>query len=200
MKGLFWIATSTAIVVSAMVISLCCYGPVLVCAPEPLSMAPALSPNLYQDACVTSVTHPELRIELSRTEKQASGCSLCQYWFRIWNQTSAVGTKAYETRILVVRAPEQQIVLNGKVIQTLKLHGFVTELSPIRYPVLYDEEYFIVQGMCPECLPSGQQYLTLIIEYYECAGIRRFQVVCDLRSQAVRVLQQAFEPTGDCCK
>ena len=199
MRGIFWIVLSAAIVASTMAISMCFYEPV-VSTPQTELATPAFSPNLYQDACVISVTHPELRINLDRVEKQAPGCSLCQYWFRVWNQTSAVGTKAYETRILVIEAPEQQIVLNGKAIQRLKLHGFVTELLPVRYPVLYDEEYFVVEGMCPECLPLGQQYLTLIIEYYECAGIQRFQVVCDLRSQAVKVLQQAFEPTGNDCR
>ena len=161
---------------------------------------PAFSPNLYQDACVISVTHPELRIDLDRVEKQAPGCPLCQYWFRVWNQTAAVGTKAYKMQILAVEAPKEQIVLNGKAIQELKLHGFVTELPPVRYPVLYDEEYFLVKNMCPECLPLGQQYLTLIIEYYECAGIQRFRVICDLRSQEARVLQQAFEPIGNDCR
>jgi len=199
MRGIFWIVLSAAIIASTMAISMCCYEPV-VFIPQPAPVTPAFSPNLYEDACVIDVTHPELRINLDRVEKQAPGCSLCQYWFRVWNQTSAVGTKAYETRILVIEAPEQQIVLNGKAIQRLKLHGFVTELLPVRYPVLYDEEYFVVEGMCPECLPLGQQYLTLIIEYYECAGIQRFRVICDLRSQEARVLQQAFEPTGNDCR
>jgi len=199
MKGVFWIMFSAAIVACAMALSMCYYEPV-VCIPQPVPATLAFSPNLYQDACVISVTHPEIQIELVRTEKQAQGCPLCQYWFRVWNQTSAVGTKAYKMRILLVKAPEEQIVLNGKAIQKLKLHGFIAELSPARYPVLYDEEYFVVEAMCPECLPSGQQYLTLIIEYYECAGIQRFEIVCDLRSQAVKVLQQVFEPTGDCCR
>ena len=195
MKGVIWTLVSIAIVACVAMASMYCYVPTQASIAQPSSIAP-VSNQSYQDACVVSVTHPELRVELAKVEKQASGCSLCQYWFRIWNQTSAVGTKAYETRILVVKAPEKQIVLNGKVVQKLKLQGFVTELSPIKYPVLNDEEYFIVEGVCPDCLAPGQEYLTLIIEYYECSGVRRFQVKCDLRSQSVKVLRQNFEPTS----
>lgn len=190
--------TTIAVAVMACFLAVCCCYHEPRSVPLPPSVAATYNP--YQDACVISVTHPELRVELVKIEKQAPGCPLCQYWFKVWNQTAAVGTKAYETRVLVVKS-DQPIVLNGKSIQKLRLHGFVTDLPPVRYPVLYDEEYFVVEGMCPECLPEGERCLTLIIEYYECAGVRRFKVVCDLGCRKVTVLGGALEPTGgDCCK
>jgi len=154
---------------------------------------------IYQDACVVEVTHPELQVELYRIETPSPGCSNCRYWFRIWNQTAAVGTKAYQTRILVV-PHNQGIRLDSRTIEPLKLQGFITELPPIEYPVLHDQDYFVVEGLCPGCLFGDQAFIKLVIEYRECAGIRRFSCICDLRSQKVTVLNASFEATGDCCK
>jgi hypothetical protein len=155
----------------------------------------------YADACVVEVTHPELKIELYRTEAPADGCTFCRYWFRVWNQTAAVGTKAYETRVLVSQKPVALTALDGKTIQRLKLHGLVEELPPVTYPVIRDQEFFVVEGVCPDCLFPDQRFIALVMEYYECSGVRRFEAVCDLRCREVTVLRGSYEPTGgDCCR
>ena len=179
----------------------------MLCYYEPVSIMPVLQKeagievtSLYRDACVYSVTHPELEIALDRVESPGNGCTLCQYWFRIWNQTAAVGTKAYQTRVLVV--PQgQNVILNGRSIQTLKLYGLVTELPAIEYTEIRNQDYFVLEAPCPDCLFPNQRYITFIVEYYECDGIRRFKVVCDLTSKQVTVLESAFELTEtNCCK
>ena len=199
MKGIFWIVLSAALVICATALSFSCFGPT----PQLQSVrttTSSISANQYQDACVTNVVHPELRVELFKTEKQGPDCSICQYWFRIWNQTSAIGTKAYKTQILISRSSEPEIVLNGKVIQRLKLDGFITELKPIQYGVIRDQEYFVVEAQCVDCLSPSQAEITLIVEYYECSGIRRFQLSCDLRAKAVSVVNQSFESVAGGCK
>jgi len=164
---------------------------------ETSSVTPEYRNLVYQDACVVHVTHPELKVELEKIETPREGCNNCRYKFRIWNQTAAVGTKAYQTTVLVV--PINQAQLDGKSIEVLKLQGFVTELPPIHYPVLQDEDRFIVEGLCPGCFFEDQGFVRLVIEYHECAGTRRFSCICDLRSKKVTVLRAAFEPSGNCC-
>jgi len=166
---------------------------------EAPSVTSEYSNLLFQDACVVQVTHPELKIELVRVETPRDGCNHCRYWFRVWNQTAAVGTKAYQTSVLV--APfNLGIELRGKTIEALKLQGFVTELPTIRYPVLKDQDWFVVEGLCPQCLFADQALIKLVLEYYECAGVRRYSCVCDLRSKQVTALYGSFEPLGTCCE
>ena len=170
--------------------------------PEPFavetsSIMPEYNNMLYQDACVVDVTHPELHIELVEVITPKEGCVNCRYMFRIWNQTAAVGTKAYKTSVLL--APlNHEVILNGRYLAILKLQDYVTELERITYPVIKDEDFFRVDGLCSGCLFADQALIKLVIEYTECSGIRRYECVIDLRNYDVTILQQSFEPCVDC--
>lgn len=153
--------------------------------------------NEYADACVVVVTHPELCISLNRVETPSNGCTNCRYWFRVWNQTAAVGTKAYKTQVLVIPA-NVPVTLEGKAIQRLRMQSSVRELTPVSYEVIHDEDYFVLDNLCPACLFPEDRLVKLVVEYYECDGVRRFEVDCDLGSMSVKVVRSTFESTGPC--
>jgi len=164
---------------------------------ETSSIMPEYNNMLYQDACVVDVTHPELYIELVEVTTPKDGCVNCRYMFRIWNQTATVGTKAYKTSVLLVPL-NHEVVLNGRSLAILKLQDYVTELERITYPVIKDEDFFRVDGLCPGCLFADQASIKLVIEYTECSGIRRYECVISLQNYDVTILQESFEPCVDC--
>ncbi len=152
----------------------------------------------YQDACVTQVTHPDIQLEISKVESQGSGCDLCYYWFRVWNRTGNVGTKAYDMRIWLVEKPDQIVRLDGKEIQMLKLHGFITELKPVNYHVVKHEEHFLVQAKCPACLSNWEKHQNFIVEYYDCDGVTRRHFNFNFASKQVEIKQSSYEAIGNC--
>ena len=180
---------------------LCCYQPLPVVPVQSAVPQGAVTTTAesYRDACVYSVTHPELNLDIDRVESPGEDCYLCRYVFRIWNQTAAAGTKAYKTRVLVV--PQgQHVELNGRAIQSLKLYGLVTELRTIEYAVVRNQDYFVLEAPCPGCLFPEQRHVKFVVEYYECAGVQRFEVNCDLGACEVTVLRSEYERTaGNCC-
>jgi hypothetical protein len=156
-----------------------------------------VSALMYQDACVVEVTHPELQIELVEVTSPKEGCVNCRYMFRVWNQTAAVGTKAYRMSIWLVPL-ERPVEYNGREIEVLKLHGYITELKTLEYPIIRDEDFFAIDALCPGCINPEDALIKLMIEYYDCSGIHRFECVLDLRNYNVTVLRQSFEPCSDC--
>ena len=152
---------------------------------------------LYQDACVVEVTHPELQVALIEIDAPRNGCVNCRYWFRIWNQTAAVGTKAYKTSVYIVPL-DHGVELNGRNIETMKLQGYVTELKTLQYPVIRNEDFFVIENLCPECLFPDQALIKVVIQYYECSGVRRYECVVNLQSLEVTILNETYEPCLDC--
>jgi len=151
----------------------------------------------YADACVVTVTHPQLCVELYDVQKPGAGCSFCRYIFRVWNETAPAGTKAYDVKAMVVTKPSELTTVDGKTIEVLKLQGFVQDLRTVNLGVVKDRAYFAMDGLCADCMFPGESAVTLIVEYYECDGVRRAEVACDLRSKSVSIIREVFEP-GPC--
>lgn len=161
---------------------------------EPL--APTI--NMYGDTCVVVVIHPELCVELYSVESPGDDCSFCRYYFRVWNRTSNQGTKAANVTAMVVADGTQMATIDGQAIELLRLQGFVQDLRPVQLGTVQDQKFFALDGLCAKCMFAEQRVIKLIVEYYECDGVRRAEVVCDLGSKSVRVVRETFEPCTGC--
>ncbi len=186
-SSLSWIGLTVALLAAAVVfaVGISCYQPV---APNNNVSMPSVNLG-YKDACVVSVTHPELEIKLVDIVKPNNGCE-CQYWFSVRNKTANVGTKAYKVSIQPIL--KENASSGGNSAEIRHLYG-KNAMPQIYYPDVQNEVRFSVAGPCPECFSyqagpyaySGQ--IIFLMQYFDCSRVRTYRVQYNLASQDVAI-------------